>query len=349
MRKHTKLNEHRLFSDKHTKKRPSAAVFVICILAAAAVIALLLFMRPPKEKKDSLFIRTKVKENEITQEVSPRQNTINVFNGDDVVQMPLEEYITGVVAAEMPASYNTEALKAQAVAARTYTLRKAQRGGCKNASGADICTDSNHCQAYSGNEKLKERWGDDYQKYMEKISAATQATAGEILTYNGEVIEALFCASAGGMTENAENVYSIAQDYLKSVESPDVEGYVFEKIFSKNQICSLVKKELDETLYEEDIENNFKIISRYPSGRVKELKINKTCYTGKRIRGVFELSSANFDFVFEGDEVVFTSVGHGHGIGMSQAGANVLAKEGMTYDNILLYYYQGVNLEKIRE
>ncbi len=272
---------------------------------------------------------------------------INVLCGNEIKEMPLEEYLIGVVSAEMPSDYSPEALKAQAVAARTYTLRKAARGGCSRNKGADICTDSGHCQAYADSEKLKARWGADYESNLEKITSAVASTAGEILVYNGEAIEALFCASAGGMTENSENVYSEARDYLKSVKSPDTEGYIFEKSFTFTEFASRVKQKLDASVSASKLSESLEILSRYESGRVEKMRVGNKTVSGGKIRSALGLSSTNFIYSLSSESITFTSFGYGHGIGMSQSGANAFAGQGMTYDEILLYYYKGVSLENI--
>ena len=329
------------FADKHKKRRITAAVIILCIVGIFGVSAAV------HTEDNGTYLKIKEVKNGKYDLEAVSETSINVLNGEKIEKIPLEEYIAHVVSAEMPVSYDEEALKAQAIAARTYTLRKAERGGCSRSEEADICTDSGHCQAYADDEKLKARWKDDYEENINKIMMVTADTAGEILVYEGEMIEALFCASAGGMTENSENVYSEARDYLKSVESPDTEGYIFEKTFSQSELTSLLNKKLGTEIEKEALTDSLEVLSRYESGRVKSFRIGDETFSGKKIRSALGLSSANFDFLFDKDDVVFTSVGHGHGIGMSQSGANVLAKEGMSCEEILLYYYQGVSIEKM--
>ncbi len=180
----------------------------LCCAALIAVVIAMISMRA--EKKDGMDIST---------DAVGEGRMIHVLTDGGITDMELEEYIVGVVAAEMPAYYESEALKAQAVAARTYTVRKAEHGGCSEAEGADICTRSGHCQAYADEKRLMERWGEDYDKNIAKMRDAVEGTDGQIIVYGGEAIEALFHASAGGMTEASENVYKNAQPYLKSVEN----------------------------------------------------------------------------------------------------------------------------------
>ena len=155
--------------------------------------------------------------------------TVSIYNADTdkVYSLPLEEYVLRVTAAEMPASFAEEALKAQSVAVRTYTARKMASLGGKpcGRGGADVCTDSTCCQAYRTREELSEKWGSSADMYFDKLSGAVSATRGVILTYNGKPIEALFHSSSGGMTEDAANVFGGDAPYLKSVSSPGEEGF----------------------------------------------------------------------------------------------------------------------------
>ena len=161
--------------------------------------------------------------------------------------------------------------------------------------------------------------------------------------YEGAAIEALYHASSGGRTENSENVYKTAYPYLKSVESPDEEGYAYEKAFAKEEVKNAVREKLGVELAEVSGET-LSIQARYDSGRVKEIVVGGKVVSGAKFRGVLGLSSANFDFQISGDTVTFTSIGYGHGVGMSQAGANAYAKQGKSYRDILAHYYAGAEV-----
>jgi len=245
-------------------------------------------------------------------------------------EMPLEEYLIGVVGAEMPASFPLEALKAQAVAARTYAVRHMTAFGGSGCSGADICTDSGCCQSYRSPEQLKKKFGGDARQYMDKLRQAVYETEGEYAAYKGEPIEALYHSSAGGRTEDAQNVFSAALPYLVGVDSPGEET-------AGKYAAKLKKNRLGEQV---------KVVSRYDSGRVKELKLNKVTVSGRELRRLFDLNSANFTLSI-GEKVTIRTKGYGHGVGMSQYGARAMALEGAGYEEILKHYYTGVEIEKV--
>ncbi len=285
----------------------------------------------------------------VTLPVSEDIEVFNVAKGETQI-MPLEEYIVHVTAAEMPASYDIEALKAGAVAARTFTVRRVMGDGCSEYGG-DICTSSAHCQAYKEEEALREQWGDDYDLYINKIREAVAETAGIVITYEGEPIDALYHAVSGGMTENSENVYPNAIPYLQSVTSPGEEEasrFTGEVEVSKVQAALTLNEFVgEEVLSAENIEEEFSVINRYTSGRVGEVAVGEHIIRGTDVRSLFELDSTNFIHEFTDDSVVFATIGFGHGVGMSQAGANAMAELGSTYDEILTHYYTDVELTEI--
>ena len=254
----------------------------------------------------------------------------------DVVELELEEYLKGVILAEMPTSFSLEALKAQAVAARTYTIKKLEAGN-------HICDNPAHCQAWKDPTT-----SNDY----EKISQAVTETASQELTYLGEPIEAFFHSSSGGKTENSENVWSTAKPYLISVDSPGEEE-IMTTFYStkevtydelKNKVNNYKNKTLITTI---DLKNKIKILSKTDGNRVKEIKIQNTVLSGTEIRNIFGLRSANFDIELKNKSIIFNVSGYGHGVGMSQWGAEVMARNGNTYKEILYHYYPGTLIEQI--
>lgn len=264
-------------------------------------------------------------------------------------KMDLEEYIVGVVAAEMPISFEKEALKAQAVAARTFTARhmEANKGVlCKKGEG-EICTDSACCQAYRSDEELRENWGKDYRKNIEKVKQAVNETRGEIITYDGELIEALYHSNAGGMTEAAVNVFSQGRPYLISVESPDSlasHGKKCVRVGRSEFVKKINSKWKNAQLKASKLEKSVKIESRYEGGRIEKIKVGNVTVSGKDMRKLFSLESANFMLEFEEDDVVITTYGYGHGVGMSQYGADQMASDGSSYNEILKHYYQNTEI-----
>ncbi len=271
---------------------------------------------------------------------SNASETVRVHIGGRTVEMDAEAYVAGVVAAEMPAAYETEALKAQAVVART----RAARGGCASHPGADACGDSGCCQAYLDEAAQRARWGADFNFYSEKISSAVAETRGEILTYGGEPILVLYHAVSGGRTEDVEEVFGEALPYLRSVTSPGEEGASsFETVsfFSDDAIRLAFPGEA------EDGRVGFAILSRTDSGRVASIRVGAHAMTGRTFRAALGLKSTNFDLTEKDGGVEIRQRGYGHGVGMSQAGANAMAAEGADYKKILLHYYAGVTIENI--
>ena len=305
------------------------------LLAAAIILALwggssgerfALFAEQPQAGQETTLLQ-------------PKQTiSLQVAMESGAQQMELEQYILGVVAAEMPASFETEALKAQAVAARTYTLRKLLHGGCSRGTG-DICTDSAHCQAWCSEQQMRDKWGERYQEYHAKLQAAVAQTAGQVLCYEGEVIEALFHSSSDGSTEDCAHVFSQDLPYLKSVSTPEAIEQS-EVSYSASQMIALVGQALGSCgLSESGLAGQIEVLSRYESGRVQTLRLGEEQISGSRARTLFSLRSADFSVRVEGGQVIFTVRGYGHGVGMSQRGANALAAEGSGYAEILAHYY----------
>ena len=270
---------------------------------------------------------------------------------DKRVMMDLEEYVVGVVAAEMPAAYDFEALKAQAVATRTYTLYGMVHGGCHTDPEADVCTNSKCCQAYSSPERMQSSWGNDYVKNYNRVAQAVMETAGEVLVYDGKLCDALYHACSGGQTEDSENVYANVIPYLRGVESPYEDPMREEDVdFGEDAIAELIAAKYPESgITYENVRNGIEIKSTYPSGRVKELRLGKTVITGKQARSLFGLRSAMFTFRWGEEKIVFHTKGYGHGVGLSQNGANGMAKHGSAYREILLHYYTGVTIASYGE
>ncbi len=283
--------------------------------------------------------------------------TLAMFNteADKIEQMPLEAYVCSVVAAEMPASYHLEALKAQAVAARTRAVAQSGTGlgcGCSLHEGADICTDSTHCQGFASVAQCQEKWGDEYPVYRQRVAEAVLATAGQILTYEGQPITVLYHAISGGQTEDAQTVFTQNLPYLVSVESKGEEnlrGFSEDAIFSFSEAARLLDTAFpEEKLTAEKLQHTFAIASYTPSGRVDSLIIGDGQKPATAVRQALGLRSTWFSISMDETGITFHQRGYGHGVGMSQAGANVMAAENNSYQAILAHYYQGVTLEALR-
>ncbi|MEG0774450.1 stage II sporulation protein D [Clostridium sp.] len=272
-----------------------------------------------------------------------------------IVDLPLEEYIKGVISSEMPVTFEIEALKAQAIAARTYTIAhtKALGGGCANAKGADLC-DTIHCQVYMNKATRLNAWGIDGDKNWQKIEQAVNGTAGMVLTYNNELAKgAYYFSTSSGKTENVEEVFVNALPYLRSVESPGEEiapKYKSAVTIPFSKFASTVNSAYkDAGVDVNKIKDQVQIKSRTEGGSVKEIKLANVTIPGTKFRTLFGLNSANFQLEFLSKEVVVKCTGNGHGVGMSQWGANVMAKEGEKYNDILTHYYSGVEIKSVKK
>lgn len=261
----------------------------------------------------------------------------------------IEEYLPGVIAAEMPASYESEALKAQAVAARSYIFYKLDTTSPDHPDAA-VCDNSSHCKAHISKSEAKAKWSStDADRYWEKIVEAVDATHGEYMVCDDEVVEAFFFAQSGGRTENSEDVWGESRPYLKSVESP-------ENLSSQNNLST---KTLTFLEFRKILNNhNSKItvnssapvigkISRTQGQSVKAITIDSITFTGREMRTIFGLKSANFTITLSQNSVIFSVIGYGHGVGMSQSGANEMAKNGKKYTEILSHYYTNIQIMKI--
>ena len=322
--------------------RESALIIAIIIFVLLAVV----FPALTVKKNSSKTPQDSAPDIEFNISKLPESEEIMVWIDGDLTKMPMEEYLVGVVAAEMPASYEMEALKAQAVAARTYTQYKKNHGGCAAHTGADICCDSSHCQAFITTEEMAENWGSDSSDYIQKIVSAVNDTSGEMIYYDGEEIQVFFHASAGGRTENSENVYSEALPYLVSVDSQGEESsskYYGEVEISRDKFIKKMKA------FSPSISFDAKALightTRFDSGRVQSIEIGSESFTGREIRQIFSLNSANFTVEEDSDQIKFATIGFGHGVGMSQTGANAMAKKNADYIQILTHYFTGVTVK----
>ena len=266
-----------------------------------------------------------------------------------VVELTMAEYLWGVVAAEMPASFEEEALKAQACAARTYTVTRQNRPTDKHPD-ADICGDSTCCQAYIERADAEARWGLNAQEYSEKIQRAVAETDGLGILYDGQPIQALFFSSAAGKTVDAVEVWGNSVDYLKSVDSPEgeeVPNYRTQVTLTDQQVKELTMAAYPGADLSGDPSGWFGETFRDEGGTVTSLVLGGVTLTGGQVRTLFSLRSACFTVSWSGTEFIFDVTGHGHGVGMSQYGANAMAKEGKNFQDILTWYYTGTTVDDL--
>ena len=298
------------------------------------------------------------------------QSILVYVEGEGLTEMDLEEYIKGVVAAEMPAYFELEALKAQAVAARTYAVRKIRAyggPGCTEHPGADICTDFRHGQAWISFADLKSKYSFFTNlRILAKIDKAVEETKGVVATYGGKPIDAIYHANSGGITEDSEKVWGNYIPYLRSVKTdlPGTQRGLDQKTISLSDLAGLLGTQLNPTslgharqLVPGEIitvsasqqNMGLTVLERSWTGRVVSLSLEGQRIRGIDFRSLLGLKSTNFTWHVEGNQVTFVTVGNGHGVGMCQYGANALAQSGKGYREILTHFYTGINLESLAD
>ena len=255
-------------------------------------------------------------------------------------KVPFEEYVTGVLAGEMPITFSMEALKAQAVAARTYVMKKMAYNKDKEYDVVDTVAN----QVYLDDEHLRTVWKEEYQTKINKIKMAVMATKGGYLAYDGKVADIFYFSTSVGKTENSEDVFNIKLPYLRSVDSKwdkevspvfnDYFYFTLDEFYKKLNIP-----------YQDKIK--VEILKTTSTGSIKELKINSKKFTSSEVFSALNLRSTYFEIIQNGNEVKIITTGYGHGVGMSQYGAEGMARAGYTYDQILKNYYQGIEIKKI--
>lgn len=287
-------------------------------------------------KESSNKVEVKKEEDIVKEEVIDNNIYVNVRrNNGNIEKYELEEYIIGVVGAEMPASFNKEALKAQSVVARTYAL--------KSIKNNKQLTSDNSTQNFKDNNELKKMWGINYKTYYNKIKSTVLETKGLYLSYNNDYVDAVYHSTSNGNTEDAVYVWGNSVPYLKSVSSEydnTNKNYNITITLTYNEISNKLKNNIDSN-------TKFNIISKTSGNRVKEIEINGTTYSGVEFRKLLNLRSADFSIENNGANVVISTNGYGHGVGMSQYGANGMANNGSSYRDILLHYYTGVSIKNI--
>lgn len=320
-----------------------AVAFVIIMIPAVLVLP---FSndKTSGELAEQLEKKVKKEGNEVSaNEMNSVEVAVYRSNAKKIEKVPMETYLTGVVASEMPADFEEEALKAQALTARTYIVNQLigeSRSGLPD--GADVSDTVMH-QVYKNDDELKNQWGSEYKSKMKKISKAIKETEGQILTYDGKPITATFFSTSNGYTENSEDYWQADFPYLRSVSSP----------WDKEESPKFYNKVVVNTA---DFENKLgvslssgttigTVVERTSGNRVGIVEIGGKKLTGKQIREKLGLTSSDFNWERQGNRIVITTKGSGHGVGMSQYGANGMAREGKNYEDIVKYYYKGVKVQ----
>ena len=277
---------------------------------------------------------------------SPTVFSIQDQETGEVMEVTALDFITGAIGAEMPPTFHMEALKAQGLAAYTYAL------ACKLQNpqgelGADFVADPSSFLGYVTKEEMEEMYGDQFEEYYGKIRQAAQAVEGQVIVYQEEPIVAAWHAISSGATEDAANVWSGGTAYLAPVDSSFDQlapEYSTEVTFTSQEVEERVARAYPQVTLPQEKEEWFSILSRTPSGNVQEILVGDHLLTGVQVRALFDLRSANFGVAYTQEEFHFDVAGYGHDVGMSQYGADYLARQGMTYEEIIQYYYTGVEI-----
>lgn len=283
----------------------------------------------------------------LTHNIKKKNDTVVLLDTktDKKAELDLKEYLFCVVASEMPALYDEEALKAQTVAAYTYTLYKMEQNKGKSY---DITADSATDQSYTDSEEILDRWGENKNEYKEKIEKIIDSVYGLAVTYKGKPILAVYHAVSSGKTNTAKSVWGGDYPYLKSVDSSwDAlsNGYCEEKIFSKEEFSERLK---DEVELSGEAENYISEKDQKSNKYMDTITVCKKQLKGAKMRSLFGLRSSCFDIEFDGQNFKFTTYGYGHNVGMSQYGADYMAKQGSSFREILSHYYKGTKLKRIK-
>ena len=306
-----------------------------------------------QNKQELVQITKYIKDHSIKDKIK-----VKITSSDKVEEITVSEYLKGVLPSEMPPEYDIEALKAQAVVARTYLYQKISAGG---HTDADICDSPSHCQAYYNTERILQIWekSKGWDKatrdiYAKKVAQAVDETENIVVTYNNQYIRAYFHACSGGKTENVSNIWGKQNiPYLVSVESlgeQDYKNYSSKVRLTVSELqTKLNKQESVKCNINVDKGEIVKILSYTDTGRVDKVEIGGVIYTAEKLRTLLGLRSTNFDVEYESNEVVFSVTGNGHGVGMSQVGANYYAKQGYTFDKIITHYYTCVDVTYINK
>ena len=321
-------------------------------IAVILIFIIICFMIPIIFTKKYNSTKTDVVAYEKNEYDYKQYNTIKLLHTQtgEIEEINIDEYLYGVVSAEMPANFHEEALKAQSVVARTYTIYKIVNGS--KHEGADICDSASCCQAWISKEDRLSKWNEEEcESNWQKIVSAVDSTKGKIITYEGKPINAFFHSNSGGTTETASNVWGGTNyPYLQTVETSGEDAYT-----QYSSTVTLTKEEKEKKIqeYHNDIEINFEndneiqILENTQSGRVKTIKFGNIEMSGVEARTIFGLKSAKFTVKIENDNVIFEVAGYGHGVGMSQTGADSMAKLGNDYETIIKHYYTGVEVQNV--
>ncbi|BAB81889.1 stage II sporulation protein D [Clostridium perfringens] len=333
------------------RKILESVIFIVTIIVSIVFIPILFGFLSSSSMAESNNKVEKVKNKKLVDVVNLKEVEVYISKENKVEKVPLEEYVLSVVSSEMPATFHEEALKAQSILARTFVINKLITG-CNNIKEGNIC-DTTHCQAYLNINERKKAWGKEGDEYLKKLKKVVKETEGKVLSYNDQLVKyPQYFSTSSGNTEDAVAVFSEDVPYLKSVQSPGEEispKYESEISMSISDFKGKIKKSIPNSNLGNNINEEVKILSRNKGGTVDDIKIGDVTIKGKEFRKIFGLNSANFTLEVLEDKINIKCLGYGHGVGMSQWGANVMAKEGSKYDEILEHYFKGSKIEESNE
>jgi len=324
----------------------SISFILLSVLTASMVVIPAFFVffdnsdKISTKEMDKIELQLDPNQNVLVPIYRSQQKTVEVY--------PLEEYVRGVVAAEMPIDFELEALKAQAIAARTYIVKRIIDKDYSDVPDGAIVTDTTQHQVFLSDEELKRLWGINYNERINKLNQAVNETYGQVITYNDQPINALYFSTSNGYTENSEEYWQKEIPYLRSVASP------WDTASPKYSSSALVSFStfyetfnLSSSVASQNNSDWIKILELTTGNRVDKLKVGDKIYSGREIRELFKLNSSSFTFEINNEGVLFNTKGYGHGVGMSQYGANGMANEGKSAEEIITYYYAGVKITDI--
>lgn len=328
---------------------------ILAIVCIPTLLVFTAFEEPAKEQNHKQMIEEQ-KESSSIQAPSHSLDEgplirIYLVKEKRMIELPLEHYIRNVVASEMPSDFHKEALKAQALAARTYIVDRLEKGSFSDMEkyGGAHVTDTVMHQAFQTDQQLRKKWGKQYQQKMEKVEEAVLSTAGKILTYRGKPIYAAYFSTSNGRTENSEDYFANSYPYLKSVDSSwDQQSPKFKQTttLSLKEMVNKLEKKTNKKVAVETIATQKMAVKRRTEGdRIDSIMIGDQMFSGREVRESLGLASTDFSWEIMGDRITFQTYGYGHGVGMSQWGAHLLAQSGKTHEEIIKHYYQGVSIE----
>lgn len=328
------------FTDRGNVALMKKMTLYISLLAIIVTFIPAIIVLPFSSAKQETKIENEIVQPNEDQFVVPVYRTLQ----KQVENVELEHYVAGVLSSEMPADFEIEALKAQAMAARTYIVKQLLTPGEINLPEKAVVTDTVHHQVYRNEDELKELWGKEFNWKYERILQAVKETKGQILTYESKPITASFFSTSNGFTENSEDYWENEVPYLKSVQSPwDEKSPKFVTI-EKMPVKTFEEKLSVELPNDKTVA---KVVKRTQGKRIAEIEIGGKTFTGRDVREKLDLNSSDFSVTRNGNEVIIETKGYGHGVGMSQYGANGMALEGKKAEEIVNYYYKGISIENI--